>query len=481
MTNDTQETQADPAVLAVSALDGRYSGKTAALRPIVSEFGLLHYRVQVECCWFDTLAASADIPELPALDASGRDALHDIYRNFSAADATRIKALEATTNHDVKAVEYFVKERIARIAGLENHIEFVHFACTSEDINNLAYALMLKAARNDVLLDSMGAIIDDIDALAAAYAELPMLSRTHGQPASPTTLGKELANVSARLRRQRNAFADLPALGKMNGAVGNFNAHVAAYPEVDWRSLSAAFVTGLGLENNAHTTQIEPHDYMAEWFHTLVRFNQVLLDFDRDVWGYVAIEYFKQRKVEGETGSSTMPHKVNPIDFENSEGNLGVANALLEHMATKLQISRWQRDLSDSTVLRNIGAALGHCLVAYLATRKGLSRLDVNEPAFARDLERSWEVLGEAVQTVMRKHGLPEPYEQLKALTRGRQMDADVFAEVLAALDLPEAAKRGLEALTPSGYLGVAAELSRELPGTPGANGSKPQTRPDSA
>jgi adenylosuccinate lyase len=358
-------------------------------------------------------------------------------------------------------VEYFVKERLAGVDGLAAHVEFVHFACTSEDINNLAYALMLREARQAVLLPTMDELVGAIEALAMAHADLPMLARTHGQPASPTTLGKELRNVARRLRRQQAQLAGLPLLGKMNGAVGNFNAHVAAYPAVDWPALSDAFVRELGLEPNHHTTQIEPHDFIAELFHVLTRFNQVLLDFDRDVWSYIAIDYFRQRKVEGETGSSTMPHKVNPIDFENSEGNLGVANALLAHMADKLPVSRWQRDLSDSTVLRNVGSALGHCVVAYQATLRGIGRLEVNEPVIRADLDERWEVLAEAVQTVMRRYGLAEPYEQLKRVTRGRQLDESLYRQVLADLDLPDAARRELEALTPAAYTGIAAHLAR--------------------
>jgi len=449
-------------LLAVTALDGRYRDKVLALAPIVSEFGLMHFRVTVECRWFQYLAARPEIGELPALSAAQAAALTAVHAEFDLSDAERIKHFERTTNHDVKAVEYFVKERIAEIPGLERHVEFVHFACTSEDINNLAYALMLAEARARVLLPAMDTLIVAIESLATAHADLPMLSRTHGQTASPTTLGKELRNFTSRLRRQRDAFAGAEILGKMNGAVGNYNAHVAAYPEADWLELGEGFVAALGLAPNRHTTQIEPHDYLAEHFHVLTRFNQVLLDFDRDVWSYIAIEYFRQRKVEGETGSSTMPHKVNPIDFENSEGNIGIANALLEHMASKLQVSRWQRDLSDSTVLRNIGSALGHCLLAYQAAGKGLSRLEVNSAAIAADLDRSWEVLGEAVQTVMRRHGLEEPYEQLKAATRGRHLDAALYREILEGLALPAAAKAELERLRPASYIGLAARLARQ-------------------
>jgi adenylosuccinate lyase len=446
---------------AVTALDGRYRDQVLPLAPIVSEFGLMRYRVLVECRWFEFLAGRTEITELPPLDTAQAAALRSVYEAFDLSDAERIKHFERTTNHDVKSVEYFVKEQVARIPRLSPHVEFVHFACTSEDINNLAYALMLADARHQVLLPAMDALIDAIAALAAANAERPMLSRTHGQTASPTTLGKELRNFSERLRRQRDAFSTAPIRGKLNGAVGNYNAHVAAYPELDWILLGETFVASLGLEPNRYTTQIEPHDYLAEHFHILCRFNQILLDFDRDIWSYIAIEYFRQRKVEGETGSSTMPHKVNPIDFENSEGNIGVANALLEHMAGKLQVSRWQRDLSDSTVLRNLGAALGHCLLAWRAASKGLTRLEVNAVAIAADLERSWEVLGEAVQTVMRRHGVAEPYEQLKAATRGRQLDAGLYREILLNVDLPPAVRADLEKLTPADYIGLAVRLAR--------------------
>jgi len=467
MTVATDPIVHDP-LLAISALDGRYAGKVSTLAPIVSEYGLLRWRVEVECRWFLWLAQTSGVTELAPTDDGQRNAIESIYREFSVTDAKRIKAIEATTNHDVKAVEYFVKERIGALSGCGDAVEFVHFACTSEDINNLAYALMLCSARDQILVPEMRRLVATISRLAAETAALPMLSRTHGQPASPTTLGKELANVSARLSRQLDAFARLEALGKMNGAVGNFNAHVAAYPDVDWLQVSEGFVASLGLASNPYTTQIEPHDFVAEWFHALMRFNQVLLDFDRDVWAYISIEYFKQRKVEGETGSSTMPHKVNPIDFENSEGNLGVANALLDHMAAKLPVSRWQRDLSDSTVLRNVGTALGHCLVAYQATLKGMSRLEVNAPAMAADLDRSWEVLAEAVQTVMRRYGLPEPYERLKMLTRGRQLTEALYREVLEQLELPESEKAALGRLTPATYIGLAAELAAKAPGREG-------------
>lgn len=448
----------DP-LLAITALDGRYRSKIEPLAETLSEYGLLHARVEVECRWFQALAASDAVENLPSLNPGQESAVADIYENFSVADAARIKSMERTTNHDVKAVEYFVKDRIGAIKGLSPHIEFVHFACTSEDINNLSHAVMLCRARQ-VLQPVMVRLIGAIDKLANDNAGLAMLSRTHGQPASPTTLGKEMANFRARLERQLSGIESLSALGKMNGAVGNFNAHVSAYPAANWPAISQAFIEELGLTINTHTTQIEPHDYVAEWFHAFMRFNQILLDFDRDIWSYISIDYFRQRKVEGETGSSTMPHKINPIDFENSEGNLGLANALLDHMAAKLQVSRWQRDLSDSTVLRNIGAAFGHCLVAYEATLKGLSRLEVNEAVITADLMDRWEVLAEAVQTVMRRYGGEEPYERLKKLTRGQQMDEALYREVLAGLDIPDDARAELEALTPSTYIGLARELS---------------------
>lgn len=450
-------------LLAISPLDGRYHGKTEELRESVSEFGLLRFRVQVECEWFLTLAATKAIVQLPALDDASVDAVRSVYKKFDLSDAEEIRAIERQTNHDVKAVEYFVKDRFAAIDATKAHVEFVHFACTSEDINNLAYALMLKDTRARVLLPAQQSVIQAIDALAGDSADTAMLSRTHGQAASPTTMGKELANFAARLTAQRHALANVKLLGKCNGAVGNYNAHRVAYPDVDWPAIAAAFIGTLGLELNPYTTQIEPHDYMAEYFHAVARFNQILLDFDRDVWSYISIGYFGQRRVEGETGSSTMPHKVNPIDFENSEGNLGVANAVLEHLAAKLQVSRWQRDLSDSTVLRNIGAACGHALIAYKATLAGMTKLTINDVRMAEDLNDAWEVLAEPVQTVMRKYGMPEPYEQLKAATRGRQFDAALFAEVLETLNLPDAAMAELAHLTPEAYIGLAAVLARRV------------------
>ena len=448
-------------ITAIGSVDGRYRGKVAKLAPIVSEYGLMKFRVQVECEWFAALAGLDGVGELPALSDAQSEALRAIHEGFSPADAERIKTLEAATNHDVKAVEYFVKERVSSIGGLVGRTEFVHFACTSEDINNLAHGLMLRHGR-DVLLADMQRAIEAVDALAGEAAGLPMLARTHGQPASPTTLAKELRVFGERLARSRRSVAEVVLRGKINGAVGNFNAHVAAYPGVDWPAVSNAFVAGLGLDPNPLTTQIEPHDCIAELFHAIMRFNRVLLDFDRDAWAYIAIDYFGQRRVAGEVGSSTMPHKVNPIDFENSEGNLGVANALLAHMADKLPVSRWQRDLSDSTVLRNIGTALAHCSIACQATLKGISRLSINRAVIEADLDRNWEVLAEAVQTVMRKHGLEEPYERLKEATRGSRLDAGSFKDLLRRLDLPPAALESLKELTPSTYTGLAERLAKK-------------------
>jgi adenylosuccinate lyase len=448
-------------LFAISPLDGRYRSKLADVANIASEYGLLRLRVRVELRWFAHLAGTAEVSELPALSRAAREHLEALESGFDATDAARIKAIEATTNHDVKAVEYFLKDRLDECPELTPHREYLHFCATSEDINNLAYALMLRALREEVLLPCQDELINALATLARTHADQPMLARTHGQPASPTTMGKELANVVHRLQRQRDALAAIEILGKFNGAVGNFNAHLAAYPGVDWQAVSGAFVESLGLSCNPMTTQIEPHDYMAEYFHALSRFNQIVLDFDRDIWGYISIDYFTQRKVEGETGSSTMPHKINPIDFENSEGNLGLANALLAHLAEKLPVSRWQRDLSDSTVQRNIGVVAGHCVVAYQATLKGMSKLELNAVRMDADLNDSWEVLTEAVQTVMRRHGLAEPYEQLKALTRGRRMDAKLFTEVLEQLELPADARAALATLTPRDYVGLAPVLAR--------------------
>ncbi|MDH3527285.1 MAG: adenylosuccinate lyase [Gammaproteobacteria bacterium] len=448
---------------ALSPVDGRYGSKTESLRPIFSEFGLIHHRVLVEVRWLQALAGHAAIAEVPALSSHARRVLNDIVDKFSEQDAQRVKNIERTTNHDVKAVEYFLKEKIAGNEELEAVSEFIHFACTSEDINNLAYALMLREARNQSLLPLMDDVIRAIVDMAHRHAEQPMLSRTHGQTATPTTIGKEMANVAARLLRQREQFAGIQILGKMNGAVGNYNAHLITYPDVDWPELSRKFITGLGLEMNPYTTQIEPHDFMAEQFDTLARFNTVLIDFCRDVWGYISLGYFKQKTVADEVGSSTMPHKVNPIDFENAEGNLGIANALLNHLGAKLPVSRWQRDLSDSTVLRNIGVAVAHVIIAGESVLKGISKLEVNEQRIAADLDNSWEVLAEALQTVMRRYGIEKPYEKLKALTRDRAVDQATLQTFLADLDIPDSVKAELGKLTPASYTGNAARQARDI------------------
>jgi adenylosuccinate lyase len=448
---------------ALSPLDGRYASKVAPLRPLLSEFGLMHRRVQVEVEWFIALS-DAGLAEFKPLGRSARARLRRRVAGFAEADAQAIKDIEKTTNHDVKAVEYWIKAGFAGDAELSAAAEFVHFACTSEDINNTSHALMLKSARAEVLLPALDALIDKLRAMAHALAEVPMLSRTHGQTASPTTLGKEVANVVARLATARERIAAVPLRAKMNGAVGNYNAHLAAYPAVDWEAFSRQVVEKrLGLAFNAHTIQIEPHDYMAELFDAFARCNTILIDWARDVWSYVSLGYFKQRLKEGEIGSSTMPHKVNPIDFENAEGNFGLANALLTHLSQKLPISRLQRDLSDSTVLRNMGVALGYTLLGYDSLKRGLDKLQVNEAALAADLDASWEVLAEAVQTVMRRHGLPNPYEQLKKMTRGKAITAAAMRKFVATLELPAAEKKRLLALTPAGYTGLAAKLARQV------------------
>ena len=447
---------------AVSPLDGRYADKITPLREIFSEYGLIAKRVTVEVRWLQSLAAHKGIPEVPTLSSAASDYLDGIVNNFSENDARRIKDIERTTNHDVKAVEYFLKERVADQQELTSLSEFLHFACTSEDINNLSHGLMLKDGIK-VLLSAMHALIDALAALATAEATTPMLSRTHGQTASPTTLGKEIANVVARLRKQAEGFADIKPLGKINGAVGNYNAHMVTYPDVDWQQHAEEFVTSLGLSWNPYTTQIEPHDYMAELFHGLMRFNTILIDFNRDVWGYISLGYFKQKTVAGEVGSSTMPHKVNPIDFENSEGNLGLANALMAHLADKLPVSRWQRDLTDSTVLRNMGVGLGYSLLAYASALKGIGKLEVNKDRIAADLESAWEVLAEPIQTVMRRYGIPEPYEKLKALTRGRAIDQRALREFINTLDIPSDAKTQLLELTPQSYLGNAGDQASAI------------------
>jgi len=452
------------ALTAISPIDGRYADKTAELRPIFSEYGLIRHRVQVEVRWLQALARHPGIPEVPPLSEAALRLLDGLVENFTVADAQRIKDIERITNHDVKAVEYRLKEKTAGNAELEAVSEFIHFACTSEDINNLAYALMLREARAQVLLPQLDALGDAITRLAHQYADQPMLARTHGQPASPTTLGKEMANVAYRLKRQRAQLVAVPLLGKINGAVGNYNAHLAAYPELDWEDFARRFVTeDLGLDWNPYTIQIEPHDYMAEFFHAVMRANTVLLDFCRDLWSYIAIGYFRQKTVAGEIGSSTMPHKVNPIDFENAEGNLGVANALLDHLAAKLPVSRWQRDLTDSTVLRTLGVGLAHSLVAYQSCLKGLGKLEVNATALAADLDDNWEVLAEPIQTVMRRYGIEQPYEQLKALTRGQRVDRETLRAFIADLAIPDEARQRLLALTPASYTGNAAAQARKL------------------
>ncbi|MBD2813367.1 adenylosuccinate lyase [Xenorhabdus sp. Flor] len=448
---------------AVSPIDGRYGDKVSALRAIFSEFGLLKFRVQVEVRWLQKLAATTEIAEVPAFDANANAYLDEIVVNFNEQDALRIKEIERTTNHDVKAVEYFLKEKVAHIPALHQVAEFIHFACTSEDINNLSYALMLKTAREEVLLPQWRQLIDTIKHMAHGYRDLPLLSRTHGQPATPSTVGKEFANVAYRMERQFRQLGQIEILGKINGAVGNYNAHLSAYPEVNWLQLSESFVTSLGIQWNPYTTQIEPHDYIAELFDCIARFNTILIDFDRDIWGYIALNHFKQKTVAGEIGSSTMPHKVNPIDFENSEGNLGLANAVFDHLASKLPVSRWQRDLTDSTVLRNLGVGLGYTLIAYQSTMKGLSKLEVNEQHLLDELDQNWEVLAEPIQTVMRRYGIEKPYEKLKELTRGKRVDAEGMKSFIDNLELPEEEKIRLKFMTPANYIGYAELLVNKL------------------
>ena len=452
----------NPSVLtALSPLDGRYAPKLAALRPLLSEFGLMHRRVQVEVEWFIALS-DAGLPELAPLAAAARAWLRRLVEAFAEVDAQAIKDIERTTNHDVKAVEYWLKSKFADVPELARAGEFVHFACTSEDINNTSHALMLASARETVLLPALDGLIVTLDTMAHTFAGLPMLSRTHGQTASPTTVGKEIANVSARLASARERIAAVKPLAKMNGAVGNYNAHLAAYPDIDWEVFSRKVVEQqLGLAFNSHTIQIEPHDWMAELFDALTRTNTILIDWSRDLWGYVSLGYFKQRLKAGEIGSSTMPHKVNPIDFENAEGNLGLANALLTHLSQKLPISRWQRDLTDSTVLRNMGVALGYAVLAWDSLARGLAKLEVNEATLAADLDAAWEVLAEPIQTVMRRYGLPKPYERLKELTRGKAITREAVAAFIDTLELPQAEKDRLRAMTPGSYTGMAAALAR--------------------
>ncbi len=452
------------ALTALSPLDGRYAGKVDSLRPWFSEYALIRQRVKVEIEWLKALAAEAKITEVPAFSAATIKELDDLAANFSEADAQRVKDIEKTTNHDVKAVEYFLKEKLASNAEVTKVSEFIHFACTSEDINNLSHALMLEGARNESLLPAMDSVIDKLTQLAHDLADQPMLSRTHGQTASPTSVGKELANVAYRLMRQRDQFADQALLGKINGAVGNYNAHLSAYPDFDWETFALNFVESLGITFNPYTIQIEPHDYMAELFDVVARFNTVLIDMDRDIWGYISVGYFKQKTKAGEVGSSTMPHKVNPIDFENSEGNLGMANALLRHLAEKLPVSRWQRDLTDSTVLRNMGVGLGYSLLGWDSCLRGLNKLEVNPARLNEDLDSSWEVLAEPIQTVMRRYGIANPYEQLKELTRGKDgITRDTLHAFIRNLALPQAEIDRLLQLTPATYNGKAAELAKRI------------------
>jgi len=458
MANDS-----DNSLMAISPLDGRYKSKCADLSPYFSEFALMRYRVLVEVKWLQKLSEHDQIDDLQVISDRGLQYLDDLIENFSISDARRIKEIEATTNHDVKAVEYFIKEKFEDNAELNDQLEFVHFACTSEDINNLAYALMLRDGRDKVVLDQMREIESTLAQLAKKFASQPLLCRTHGQPASPSTVGKEFANVVHRLRRQISQIESNEILGKINGAVGNYNAHFSAYPDIDWQSNAQNFVESLGLSWNPYTTQIEPHDYIAELFAAVGRFNTILIDFDRDIWAYISLGYFKQKTVAGEVGSSTMPHKVNPIDFENSEGNLGIANAMMAHLAEKLPISRWQRDLTDSTVLRNIGTGIAHSLIAYRATLKGISKLELNAAVIDRDIDACWEILAEPIQTVMRRYRIEKPYEKLKELTRGKQIDKQSVQEFVETLSIPVKAKQELLALTPRTYLGNAEEQASSI------------------
>ena len=451
------------ALTAISPVDGRYGSKVSVFREIFSEYGLIRNRVTVEIRWLQKLAAHPDIPEVPAFSTEASAFLDRLVSDFSLEDAERIKEIERTTNHDVKAVEYFIKEKIAEVPELHAVTEFVHFACTSEDINNLSHALMLREGLDHGLLPAMDRIIDKLAQLSHDHAQQPMLSRTHGQTASPTTVGKELANVVYRLRRQAIQIRGVELLGKINGAVGNYNAHLSAYPDIDWALNAQEFIESLGLNWNPYTTQIEPHDYIAELYDAIARFNTILIDLDRDIWGYISLGYFKQKTVEGEVGSSTMPHKVNPIDFENSEGNLGIANALFSHLSAKLPISRWQRDLTDSTVLRNLGVGFAHSLIAYEATLKGLGKLEINPTRLDEDLDHAWEVLAEPIQTVMRRYNIEKPYEKLKALTRGKAMTPEVIKTFVESLDIPDQAKAELMALTPGRYIGNAVDQAQNI------------------
>jgi adenylosuccinate lyase len=448
---------------ALSPADGRYADKVNALRDIFSEYGLIRFRVLIEVRWLQCLADDDQVAELAPLSSVMKDVLNHIVDDFSLDDAERIKKIESTTNHDVKAVEYFIRERLGDGPETASLKDFLHFGCTSDDINNLAYALMLRSGRNDVLLPKMREVRAKLKAMAREFAAIPMLARTHGQTASPTTVGKEFANVFARVDRAQEQFRDLVIRGKFNGAVGNYNAHQVAYPDADWPAISKRLVESLGIDPNPHTTQIEPHDWIAEYAHALIRYNTILIDLCRDIWGYVSLGYFTQEIAKDEVGSSTMPHKVNPIDFENAEGNLGMANALLGHIAEKLPISRWQRDLTDSTVQRNLGVAIAYLVIAMDSTLKGLAKLQLNEDAIQNDIANAWEVLAEAVQTVMRRHGIPEPYEKLKALTRGQPVTKDLLHEFVESLDIPAKEKKRLLALTPEQYVGLAESLAKEI------------------
>jgi adenylosuccinate lyase len=448
---------------AVSPVDGRYGSKTQELREIFSEYGLIKHRVIVEIRWLQMLSTNPDISEVPSFSSDANNTLNNIVDQFSIADAEQVKTIERTTNHDVKAVEYYIKDKISGNDELNAVSEFIHFACTSEDINNLSHGLMLKAARTKTLLPNMNSIIDEMTQLAHELAEIPMLSRTHGQPASPTTLGKEVANVVYRLRRQLDQLKSVSIFGKTNGAVGNYNAHLATYPDLNWPDIAKNFIESLGLEFNPYTIQIEPHDYIAEYFDAIARFNNILLDFDRDIWSYISLGYFKQKTVKGEVGSSTMPHKVNPIDFENSEGNIGIANAIFQHLSSKLPISRWQRDLTDSTVLRNLGVGIAHSLIAYQSSLKGISKLQVNQLAIEQDLMNTWEILAEPIQMVMRRYAVEEPYEKLKALTRGQAITAETLRDFVQTLEIPEHEKTRLAELTPLTYIGNAIEQAKNI------------------
>lgn len=448
---------------AISPVDGRYGSKTSALRPIFSEFGLIRHRVLVEIRWLQHLASEKSISEVPEFSASTQSMLNKIVDNFSEADALRVKEIESTTNHDVKAVEYLLKEKITGNKELEAVNEFIHFACTSEDINNLSHALMLREARDRVLVPLMNDVISALTTLAKDLAAQPMLAHTHGQPASPTTVGKEFANVAYRLQRQIKQVNAIPLLGKLNGAVGNYNAHLSAYPELNWAAITKAFIESLGLEQNPYTIQIEPHDYMAELFDAFSRFNNIVMDFDRDIWTYISMGFFKQKTIAGEVGSSTMPHKVNPIDFENSEGNIGIANAIFAHLAAKLPVSRMQRDLTDSTVLRNLGVGMAHSMIAYQSTLRGISKLEVNADVLNKTLDNNWEVLAEPIQTVMRRYGIEKPYEKLKELTRGQRVTEADFKKFISDLEIPQQAKDQLISLTPMTYIGNAVEQAKSI------------------